>query len=74
MTFNKCQSLSRVFFFLQEGLNTIEKRAFGDCFKLEKLEKLDIPKTLEMVGSFASFYCASLQKVNIEEGNLREIG
>ena len=55
----------------QEGLRTIESNAFAHCVKLEKV---DIPRTLEMAGMCAFHKCSSLQDVNIEEGSLSLIG
>ncbi|CAJ1963500.1 unnamed protein product [Cylindrotheca closterium] len=45
--------------------------AFMECVKLEQV---DIPRSLEILGQFAFHRCFSLQEVNMEEGNLRVIG
>ncbi|CAJ1955679.1 unnamed protein product [Cylindrotheca closterium] len=67
--FHACNRLSRVSF--QEGLKVIQSDAFAECVKLENV---DIPRTLEELGSRAFCDCTSLQELNIEEGNLRDIG
>ena len=66
--FKDCVQLVEVV--LCEGLEKIEKGAFGDC---KSLKGMEIPSTVKVVGNGAFVNCDQLVKVELCEG-LKQIG
>ena len=61
--FKDCNTVSR--FFIESGIHTISEHSFDSC---KALERMDLPNTIQSIGSYAFYDCNSMTYINIPIG------